>query len=267
MIELTRNELIGTDLRSSKGNQFKWLSNGYWYKADNNGYEGLSEYVVSSLLLKSSLKKEEFITYDLETISYRGRIYYGCKSRNFLKESERIITLQRLYEAAYGRDLKDDLEETAIIRKRADYLVERVIGLTGIEDFGNYLYKLAVIDAFFLNEDRHFHNIGFIEKDGSYALCPIFDNGAALLSDIRFDYPYEEDVIKMIPRVHCKTLSEDFDDQLDALKKKYSTAFQFFFSDQDIIDLLTNVSEYDDRTKERVIRLLIHQRQKYSYLF
>lgn len=29
MIELTRNELIGTDLRSSKGNQFKWLSNRY----------------------------------------------------------------------------------------------------------------------------------------------------------------------------------------------------------------------------------------------
>ena len=267
MIELNRDELIGTDLRSSKGNQFKWLSNGFWYKADNNGYEGLSEYVVSSLLLKSSLKKEEFITYDIETIKYNERIYLGCRSRNFLKEGERIITLQRLYEATYGKDLKDALEETAIMRKRADYLIDMVINLTGIEDFGTYLYKLAVIDAFFLNEDRHFHNIGFIEKDGRYRLCPIFDNGAALLSDVRFDYPYEEDVIRTIPRVHCKTLCEDFDDQLDALEQKYATAFQFNFSDQDIIDLLQNVSEYDDRTKERVTRLLIHQRQKYSYLF
>ena len=40
MIELSKSELIGTNLRSSKGNQLKWLIDGYWYKADNNGYEG-----------------------------------------------------------------------------------------------------------------------------------------------------------------------------------------------------------------------------------
>ena len=267
MIELSKSELIGTNLRSSRGNQLKWLSDGYWYKTDNNGYEGLSEYVVSQLLLKSSLKDEEFITYDIETIKYNDHIYRGCRSRNFLKEGERIITLQRLYDAFYGKDLADVLEDTANIRKRADVLIKTVTDLTGIQDFGTYLYKLLVIDALFLNEDRHFHNIGFIEKNGNYSLCPIFDNGASLMSDTRLDYPYEEDVIRMIPRVRSKTISDNFDEQLEALEPDYSTDIQFDFTDQDIIDLSNNVFEYDDKTKERVKRLLIHQRQKYSYYF
>lgn len=35
---------------SSKGNQFKWLADGGWYKADHMGYESLAEIVVSCLL-------------------------------------------------------------------------------------------------------------------------------------------------------------------------------------------------------------------------
>ena len=84
MIELSKNDLIETKRKSSKGNQFKWTNNGYWYKADQNGYEGLSEYVVSKLLEKSNLKRDEFVSYDLEMIKYDGRIYNGCRSKNFL---------------------------------------------------------------------------------------------------------------------------------------------------------------------------------------
>ena len=63
MIELTKADLIDSKRKSSKGNQFKWYKNGYWYKADQNGYEGLSEYVVSKLLEKSNLKKDEFVLF------------------------------------------------------------------------------------------------------------------------------------------------------------------------------------------------------------
>ena len=57
--------------------------------------------------------------------------------------------------------------------------------MTGLTEFGVYLCKLLTIDALFLNEDRHTHNIAvLLDPDGKYHYCPIFDNGAALLSDI-----------------------------------------------------------------------------------
>ena len=59
MIELFENNLKTQNRQSSKGNQLKWESDGIWYKADYTGYEGLSEYVVSELLRKSSLLPEE----------------------------------------------------------------------------------------------------------------------------------------------------------------------------------------------------------------
>ena len=43
---------------------------------------------------------------------------------------------------------------------------------------------------FFLNEDRHTHNITVLMNGkGDYAYCPIFDNGAGLLADTTMDYP------------------------------------------------------------------------------
>ena len=41
---------------SSKGAQPKYYENGYWYKLDQKGYEGLSEYLIS-LVLKHSLEE------------------------------------------------------------------------------------------------------------------------------------------------------------------------------------------------------------------
>ena len=37
--------------------------------------------------------------------------------------------------------------------------VERI---TGLKDFGIYLNKLLTIDALFVNEDRHMHNIAVL---------------------------------------------------------------------------------------------------------
>ena len=58
MIELNDEYLYKTDIASSKGNQLKWCVNDVWYKADSNGYEGLSEYIVSKLLIHSPLNNE-----------------------------------------------------------------------------------------------------------------------------------------------------------------------------------------------------------------
>ena len=57
MIELFEKDIQTADRKSSKGNQLKFERDGIWYKADNMGYEGLAECVISALLKKSSVLK------------------------------------------------------------------------------------------------------------------------------------------------------------------------------------------------------------------
>ena len=53
--------------------------------------------------------------------------------------------------------------------------------MTGLENFGVYLSRLLTIDALFLNEDRHMHNIAVLrDGTGGYHYCPVFDNGCAI---------------------------------------------------------------------------------------
>ena len=77
MIKLFDEDVKTSDRKSTKGNQLKFERDGMWYKADNMGYEGLSECVVSSLIQYSSLRKDEFTVYDYETIEYNGNHYRG----------------------------------------------------------------------------------------------------------------------------------------------------------------------------------------------
>ena len=70
MIELFEQNIRKNDRQSSKGNQLKWENEEIWYKADYTGYEGLTEYVISHLLKKSTLSAEEYVLYDLEEIKY-----------------------------------------------------------------------------------------------------------------------------------------------------------------------------------------------------
>ena len=86
MVELFEQNIRTKDRHSSKGNQLKWENDGTWYKADYTGYEGLTEYMVSHLLKKSTLAEKEFVCYDLEKIKYGTVIYNGVKSENFLNE-------------------------------------------------------------------------------------------------------------------------------------------------------------------------------------
>ena len=69
-------------------------------------------------------------------------------------------------------------------KKRIAYLAEATAELTGLELFPQYLTLLFEIDALFLNDDRHLNNIAVLESGGKYDYCPIFDNGAGLLSNI-----------------------------------------------------------------------------------
>lgn len=54
---------------SSEGTQTKYRKDGYWYKIDRHGEEGLVEYLVSNVLKFSTLKADEYVLYDTGIIN------------------------------------------------------------------------------------------------------------------------------------------------------------------------------------------------------
>ena len=126
MVELFETDRYENDRHSSKGNQLKWRKNCIWYKADNLGYEGMSETVVSKLLKHSSLRKEEYVEYETEQISYRKSTYNGAMSRDFLNGKGELITLERLFKLRYGLSLYESVFKIGEVRGRLKYLTDFV---------------------------------------------------------------------------------------------------------------------------------------------
>ena len=268
VVELFEKDIREYDRQSSKGNQLKLFSNNIWYKADYTGYEGLTEHVVSKLLACSTLEEREFICYDTEEIKYKYMIYKGCSSENFLPEGWSLITLERLFQQVYQKSLNKAIYSISDYENRIKFLVEQTIRITGLTDFGAYISKLLTIDAFFLNEDRHTHNIAVLmDTEGKYHYCPIFDNGAALLSDTTMDYPLTVPFNVLLENVRSKTFCTSFDEQLDIAERLYGQHIHFHFSEKEIENLCLKESYYSDEIKERVKDVLMNQRRKYQYLF
>lgn len=268
MVELYEQNLRGENRQSSKGNQLKWLQDGNWYKADYTGYEGLSEYVVSALLRMSGFSEDEYVLYETEEICYGHQVFRGCKSRNFLSDGWQMITLERLFKQSYGQSLNGSIYRIANHESRLRFLVDQVERITGLADFGRYMCKLLTVDAFFLNEDRHTHNIAvLLDPAGQYHYCPYFDHGAALLADTTLDYPMGVDIDKLIASVRAKTFCDDFDEQLDIAEKLYGQQVKFGFSKKMVSDLLDVEEVYPEEIKVRVKEILFRQIRKYQYLF
>ncbi len=268
MIELFEQELKQWDRHSSKGNQLKWEKDGIWYKADYIGYEGLAEYVTSRLLEYSNLDESEFVKYEIEEIKYKNQIFLGAKSHDMLTDDWQIITLERLFQTQFSQSLNRAIWRIYDVKERLEFLCSQTTRITGIQNFGEYMTKLLTLDAFFKNEDRHTHNIAILmNKKGEYKLCPIFDNGAGLLADTTMDYPLDGDVFQLIDEVQSKTISTDFDEQLDAAEELYGQQIHFTFTRQDVDKILDEASLYGDKERERVRTIVYQQMRKYPYLF
>ena len=268
MVELFEDNVKLFDRHSSKGNQLKWEKDGIWYKADYTGYEGFAEYVISQLLRKSTLRKDEFVIYELEQVRYKRQIFNGAKSDDFLKVDWQIVTLQRLYKTKYNRNLMEDVWHIPETMDRLKFVVEQVEKLTKLENFGEYLSKLITIDAFFLNEDRHMHNIAVLMNgEGKFMLCPFFDQGAGLMSDTSLDYPIGVDPIIMMDEVKAKTICSNFEDALETAEKIYGYNLKFTFTKKDVTKIIDDVDIYTDEVKKRVEMIIFQQMRKYQYLF
>lgn len=268
MIQLLEQDCRMENRNSSKGNQMKWCREDIWYKADYTGYEGLAEYIISKLLRYSTLSLEEYVDYETEQMSYKAQRHTGCKSSNFLPENWQMITLERLFQSNYGESLYKKIFSLEDGEKRLEFLVDYVVRMTGLKDFGIYMSKLMTLDALFLNEDRHTHNIAvLLDPEGNYHYCPIFDNGAGLMADTTLDYPMNVPVQELFGTVSSKTFCLDFDEQLDIAEQLYGQQVKFYFSRKDVVELLEQEKNYPEDVKKRVCDILTEQRRKYQYLF
>ncbi len=266
-IELDTANQVERAGHTSKGDQPKWLVGDVWYKADHMGYESLSEIVVSRMLARSSLSN--FVIYEPVEVQTELRVLPGCSSRNFRQHSETLIPLERLHRAYQGEGLAQAVGRLEPIEERVRYTVDFVERVTDLCGFGRYLGTIMELDAFLLNEDRHTNNIAVIrnEETGAFRLCPIFDHGLSLLSDLN-DYPMGADVYACIQRVKAKPFSPDFTAQAEAATTLYGSDLRFFFTVSDIPELLQDLDKlYDTQTIQRAETVLREQMRKYSYLF
>ena len=200
---------------SSKGNQEKWREGGRWYKLDQFGYEGLAETVISRLLEHSNIETDtpfRFVRYRMERINVHRRDRNGCSSTDFLQPGESIITLSHLYKRT-SRSLKEALTRLPSVKQRVAFLAQETAQLTGLTQFPQYLTLLFEVDALFLNDDRHLNNIAILEKDGRFDYCPIFDNGAGLLSNVQ-TAPMDIDPAALIRSAKARPFNTTFNRQV-----------------------------------------------------
>ena len=260
-ISVTRDERIDSS-PSSKGNQIKWRTKtGLWLKADDLGYEGLSETIASKMLKDSNIGS--YVTYAPCCIMEEGVKYRGCVSEDFLKPGESLITLQRLYET-HGRDAYAEFDGKSA-SSRLSGLIESVTIITKLQDFGLWLGKLLEFDAFILNEDRHLQNIALvINTDEKFSLMPVFDNGAAFLSDTMRDYPLTAPTSKLISKVRSKPIVTSFDKQNEAVKEVVGLSLKLGrYADFEAGDF----EYYNEEEVRRVKNVIKAQSMRYPNLF
>jgi len=222
-IQLVTDEKIAET--SSKGNQEKWYDqvSDLWYKLDQFGYEALAETVISTLLEQSNITTDTpftFVRYHMERLRVHGRERTGCSSKNFLQPGQALITINRLLSSYLGKPLREKLVRLPSDKKRIAYLAEATAELTGLELFPQYLTLLFEVDALFCNDDRHLNNIAVIEQNGKFDYCPIFDNGAGLLSNTQLS-PMDILPPALISALQARPFNTTFTRQMNTARSLY----------------------------------------------
>ena len=237
VIDFTSADRIMSEGHTSKGDQPKWKQSGNWYKADHMGYEALSEIIVSRLLTWSNA--DDFVVYQPVFIHYNDKVIPGCSSHDFMRKDEMLIPFERLHRAYEGRGV------------------------------GAYLTAILELDCLTLNEDRHTNNLAVLrnEETKEFRLCPIFDNGLSLLSDLN-DYPLTDDLYTCIERVQAKPFDSDHVEQVTAAEQLYGRQLTFRISHEELRSELNLLSEaYSPDILQRAERVLLEQKRKHSWLF
>ena len=189
----------------SLGMTNKFFKEDYWYKQNDKGYEGKSEYICSVILRNSNISN--YVSY--EECFING--VPGCRSKNMLREGDTLVTFARLYNLAYGGDLKLKINCYRNLSDRIEYVLDFMNETTGLNLY-NYLGTVLKFDMLTYDVDRHFHNLAVIRSgDNTYREAPLFDFGASFFSMQHVFTPemtLEEKISKMTPQPFSSTFEE-----------------------------------------------------------
>ena len=102
---------------------------------------------------------------------------------------------------------------------------------------------------------------------GRFRLCPIFDNGLALLSDIN-DYPLNVDIYACLEKVRAKPCFTDFDEQAECAGLLYGSRLKFTFTKQDVTEILEALAGfYPEVILWRTEQLVFEEMRRFSSYF
>ncbi|MBP5442029.1 MAG: hypothetical protein J6Y60_02205 [Treponema sp.] len=197
---------------TSDGTQDKFYKDGFWFKLDRYGGEGLAETAASIILKEGGLSPSQFVEYLPCVVNGKN----ACYSKNFLKDDESFITFYRLYKNVTGRDLAQ-VCSTMDYDDAIEYVMNFVKQQTNL-DIHEYLANTFALDRVILNEDRHFNNLGIIYDGTEFKTAPIFDNGKSFL--IGNKRAIEENSLQdKIKTAHSKAFSPSFELNYKYLKE------------------------------------------------
>ena len=164
--------------------------------------------------------------------------------------------------------LTDKLTRLPSDKQRIEYLALETARLTDLEQFPQYLTILFEIDGLFLNDDRHLNNIAVLEKDGKFDYCPIFDNGAGLLSNTQ-TAPMDIEPKALIRSVKARPFHTTFNRQIIHAHNLFGPQLRIprFTEEKLRQELAEPLSYYAERDRsyiaERVCRtILIRQKEQ-----
>lgn len=190
---------------ASLGMTNKYYKDGFWYKQNDKGYEGKSEYIATILLKHSNVK--DYVQY--EECMING--VPGCRSRNMLQaENQNLVTFSRMYNLMYGGDLKFKINTYARLDDRINYVLDFMYEATHL-DLREYLGKVLKFDAVTFDVDRHFNNLAVIETSEGFREAPLFDFGGSFFSMQHVFTPemsLQDKINKMTPQPFSASFEE-----------------------------------------------------------
>lgn len=130
-----------------------------------------SEYIGSMIfkLLGINTQEVELVTC---TLNEKKKIVVACK--DFLKNDETLIELKNI-----SYSLNPDKKYTSSINDIYE-MIQLLPNLENREEVINEFWRIFIVDTLIGNPDRHLGNIGFIKKDNTYRLSPVYDCGSSL---------------------------------------------------------------------------------------
>ena len=247
---------------SSKGNQHKFYSNGYWVKLDNyRCSEGLAEEFVSKF--ESLIIDFPYVEYKTDLFSLNGDEYKGCYCYNMYNAINVVFYSLRHILKSNNIPLNIFIKDEDIA-KNIQNVIEVIFKITGL-NITDYLFRLLFLDALILNEDRHYMNLGVCCRGTQYIQSDCFDNGASLFCTnwtYRKNKSLEENIASAMSV--ARPFSKFYDKQVDACIRLGAKPLQIYKKGLDWLIINYHNPLYDDKMNN-LVKAVLSDRLAYYY--